>query len=261
MHTSIAYEVAQRLGWPNPEAVGRGAALPDDLEFVHVDGVGTRFLENNIACCTHFAGYRIRGDRSIGRINLPNRDIFFLPGVWPEIPIQMEAQEPFYLLLRVPGYSHAFDEITFPAAWSYADWLTACYWAAEQSHHDTTEESRENRLGMIAGMNVHYVQDICGVPQHRRNEMLAKHSETESEALKAWEKMDPQKRSALIWECIDRAPTWSPRGLCQGAVQQPTPRVPCWSWRRRKVVHDVIVKGITCTAAALKYLRPTILVP
>lgn len=260
LHTAIAREVAWRLGWPDPEAVGRGAALPDDLEFVFVDGVGTRFLGNNLACCTHMNGYCLGRDRSLGSPELPNRDVMFLPGVWPEVPLAMEIQEPLTMLLRVHGYSHAFDEMSFPRGSSYGAWLEVCYREAAESHRDVNEADRDRRLGIIAGMCCHYVQDYC-VPQHLRNEMLAAHAETEAQALRRWEKMDEVERLALVWDCIDKAPEWSARAIMEGAEQQIPPRVSRWSCRRRKVVDRIIEKGITCTAAVLKHMRPPILLP
>ena len=120
--------------------------------------------------------------------------------------------------------------------------------------------SRERRLGFIAGRCLHYVQDLC-IPQHRRNEMLAYHSETEAQVLKAWEAIDDVSKVALVWECIDRSPTWSPRGLAQGVMEQPTPKVSAWACRRRRLVRSIIEKGLCCTSAALKYLRPAAVEP
>jgi hypothetical protein len=260
LHTAIAEAVARRLGWPDPEAVGRGAALPDDLEFVFVDSVGTRFLGNNLSCCTHLNGYCLGRDKSLGKPNLPNHDVMFLPGVWPEIPLAMEIQEPLTQLLRVHGYSHAFDEMTFPRGSSYGDWLEACYHAAAESHRDANEAERERRLGVLAGMCCHYVQDYC-VPQHLRNEMLAAHAETEAQALRRWEKMPEVERMTRVRDGTDAAPQWSARGIMEAAEKQIPPKVSRWSCRRRKVVEQIITKGIACTAAVLKHMRPPVVVP
>jgi hypothetical protein len=260
LHTAIATEVAKRLGWPDPEAVGRGAALPDALEFVYVDGIGTRFLGKNLSCCTHFAGYCLHRDKSLGRIELPDRDVRFLPGVWPEIPVGMEAQEPLALLLRTPGITRSADDMTFPAGWSYAHWLEECYVTAAESHYDVDDAAREKRLGTIAGMCLHYVHDMC-MPQHRRNELLAQHAETEAQASRVWKKMGEAERTVLIWDCIDKSPQWSAYYTCKGFMEQPTKQVSRWCWLRGKVVKDIIRFGLCTTAAVLKHLRPPIVVP
>jgi hypothetical protein len=233
LHTAIATEVAKRLGWPDPEAVGRGAALPDALEFVYVDGIGTRFLGKNLSCCTHFAGYCLHRDKSLGRI------------------------EPLALLLRTPGITRSADDMTFPAGWSYAHWLEECYVTAAESHYDVDDAAREKRLGTIAGMCLHYVHDMC-MPQHRRNELLAQHAETEAQASRVWKKMGEAERTVLIWDCIDKSPQWSAYYTCKGFMEQPTKQVSRWCWLRGKVVKDIIRVGLCTTAAVLKHLRPPI---
>lgn len=256
LHAAIATEVAGRLGWPDPEAVGRGAALPDDLEFVFVEGVGSRFLGNNLACMTHFPGYCLGRDASLGNLELPDREVLYRVGIWPEVPKHMEPEEPLYRLLRVQGISHAFDEMTFPKGSLYGAWLEDCYRETVMlSGLSAVEPLYERRIATIAGMALHFVQDYC-VPQHRRNEMLRAHAETEAQASKVWHAMDTAKREALIVDCIEKASPWSARSICDGFMVQPTPRVSVWACRRRKVVRDIIVKGITCTAAVLRHLRP-----
>lgn len=255
LHAAIATEVARRLGWPDPEAVGRGAALPDDLEFVFVEGVGSRFLGNNLACMTHFPGYCLGRDVSLGNLELPDREVLYRVGIWPEVPRHMEPEEPLYRLLRVQGISHAFDEMTFPRGSSYGDWLEACYHEVAESRRDATEAERERRLGIIAGMCCHFVQDYC-VPQHLRNEMLAQHAETEAQASKCWKGTHWREQNARIADGCNLAPQWSAREIMEAAARQIPPKVSWWSCRRWKVVERIIMKGITCTAAVLKHLRP-----
>ena len=259
LHAAISSEVARRLGWPDPEAVGVGARQPDEIEIVGIrlrnGSVVTRVAGNNLSSCTHFAGYNLGMDRSCRRLELPDRELVYLPGSWTDMPLGVDQGDPLWLLLADTRISHSFDELSWPAAWSYADWWTKVYRVAEAESEDYDSiASRERRLGIIAGRCLHYIQDMT-IPQHRRNEMLAYHSETEAQVLKRWETMDAKKKEALIVQCIAESPTWSPRGLAQGFMVQATPKVSAWACRRRKLVDQIITKGLCCTAAALKYLR------
>lgn len=253
LHTAISEAVADRLGWSDPGAIGRGAALPDQLEIATVNGSGTRILGRNISCCTHFAGYNLGMDRSLGNLELPDRDVEYIPGVWPEIPMGMESGEPLYQLLKIAGYNHAFDELTWPCAWSYAQWLEACFFRAAESHRDVTPRDRAKRLGTIAGMCLHFAQDLC-VPQHRRNELLARHVTIEDEASRRWEKMSEIERVEILYHEMNAAAPWNARGVAQGLCARPTPKVPCFAWRRRKLVDRIIRDGIRVTAGILKGL-------
>ena len=253
LHRLMSEAVARAVDFPDPDAVARASSIPDEIHTFSVPGLGTEFAGHNLTSLTHFRGYNLGMDRSLGHLELPNVSISYVAGAWPEIPLGMESSEPLFLLLQVKGYTHAFDEITFPACWSYARWLELCYSAALGSHRDPTPAARNRRLGTIAGMILHFAQD-AEVPEHRRNELLAHHSSFEAEQLARWKAWTPTELQKIVTEEVDKAAAWSPRDVVQAAASQATPPVPFWSCRRRKLVVQSIRDSIRCSAAILRYL-------
>jgi len=254
LHTRIAEEVARWLGWPDASAVGKGAAAPDQIEVFEVPGLGARFAGCNVSCLMHFAGYNLNMDTSLG-LELPNVDIRFNPGAWPDIPVGMEHQEPLFQLLNVQGYTKAFDEITYPAAWSYADWLEACFIRACESSYDATDaRQRDRRLGTIAGYALHYVQDMT-VPHHRHNVLLAGHSGFEEQCLRRWESLPAADRAMWVNDECGKAARWSARGAAQGCMVQAGKLPSRWSCRRRKDVDHAIRQCVRVTAGVLKQFK------
>lgn len=253
-HTAIAEEVARWLGWPDASSVGKGAAAPDQIEVFTVPGLGARFAGCNISCMMHFAGYNLHMDTSLG-IDLPNVDIRYNAGAWSEIPQGMEPGEPLFELLSVKGYTHAFDEITYPAAWSYAAWLEQCFIRACELTIDSDDSrQRDRRLATIAGYALHYVQDMT-VPHHRHNVMLAGHSGFEEQCLRRWEKMPSSERSLWINDQCGRAARWSARGAAQGCMIQIGKLPSTWSCLRKKDVDRSIRQCVRVTAAVLKNMK------
>ncbi len=255
LHTMIGESVAGWLAWPDAAAVGRGSALPDQIETFDVPGLGARFAGNNLSSLGHFSGYCLNRDPSL-RLELPDVDIRYNAGAWPEIPNGMEQQDPLFQLLNVQGYTKAFDEITFPAAWSSAEWLEACFHRAAEASFYETSQQRDRRLGLLAGMALHYVQDMC-VPHHRHNMLLRGHAKFEAMALRRWESLSESVRAEWINEECNKAARWSARGAAQGAMAQagkPPGRWYCLRIRKSDLDRS-IRQCIRCTAAVLKQMK------
>lgn len=258
LHTMIAEDCARWLGWPDPDAVGKGAALPDQIEIFTVPGIGRRFAGCNLSSLTHFSAYNLGMDRSLGRLELPNVDIRYIAGAWPGIPLGLESQDPLYQLLQVKGYTHAFDEITFPAAWSYADWFERCFIEAAGVQASDARE-RDRMLCSLAGCALHYVQDLC-VPHHRWNMLLRGHARFEAKCLERWESMPRAERDLWVNDECGKAPRWSARGAAQGLMVQPGD-VPGYRYNwscfpfPRKLVDGSIRTCVRVTAAVLQYMK------
>lgn len=256
LHTMIGEGVASWLGWPDAAAVGRGSALPDQIETFDVPGIGARFAGCNISSLGHFSGYCLNRDPSL-RIELPNVDIRYNAGAWPEIPLDLEQQDPLFRLLNVQGYTKAFDEITFPSAWSFAEWLEACFLRACESTYDSTDaRGRDRRLGTLAGMALHYVQDMC-VPHHRHNMLLRGHAKFELLALRRWESLPASMQASWINDESTKAARWSARGAAQGAMAQAGRTPGRWYCLRirQSDLDKSIRQCIRCTAAVLKQMK------
>lgn len=202
-HVHMTRIAAELIGWPKDalEEVSSEAATPDRMHVLEVRDLGYHGFGHELCSLTHFArrviamkdkkpvgftmvGYCYKRDESAPHLDLPNRDVVSHVENyrWPVTP-EMRLKEPLYDLLKVKGISKAADEITFPAASSYAAW---CEWCISRIPKD--EESVLEAVSHFTGWACHYVQDLC-VPHHASGLLLAGHSAFEGDAVESWTRL------------------------------------------------------------------------
>ena len=272
-HIDLSFVAAGLAGWPGDQKLlARQAAYPDQVCTLKVDGVGYHIFGMNLESLKHFGkmvlrggegfvpvGYNWKRDPSIPHINLPDHEVESHPDGWgPPIGGLMAANEPLAILLRnLKGHATiAADAITYPAASTMAAW---CETVIQTLPPDITPVARQEAKDRVAGWALHFIQDLC-IPHHAGCMLGTGHATYEAELAEEWQSM----RSA---GCVPEPESgWKPCGTLRELAEACSRRSFVvrsrlgwyrWIWRRgwHRLIRESIVRGLTASVAALKFLQ------
>lgn len=268
----------------DPVLLAKAAAFPDQVEAIAVAGVGHYMLGRNLSSLTHFChtlpaegglkgeGYRWRGDKTVLKLNLPDRDVEPTPIGWtklhPAITEADVADEPLAKLVgEIRGKaSLAADEFTWPTAATMLDWAYRKYveTARTTPGREYSHQFRTARLSIFAGLMAHWAGDL-GQPFHDNCTLLGGHAEFEGAQDERWANYASRDGGRVLKDAaIDALAAWrdfNPKDFALRLARDNyrSTRALClyrlWPPRWRKEVDRSVVRTFAATVQLLEKLR------
>ncbi len=155
------------------------------LELCSLMHFGRRVLRGDRRGFT-MVGYEWSRDRSIPKLDLPDKTISAHADRWTwPIDDALRARDPLALLVGSTGINLSADEVTYPAASSYAEFFEFCIQRLAKIGVERTKA-----VSVLVAWALHMIQDLC-VPHHAACMLLAGHAAFEADAHEAFIHMSP----------------------------------------------------------------------